>query len=314
MRIVDASYEIIEPELQKLSIYERLEKTGRICYKSEDKITKDSAIPFCKRMIKNNHMSTMEMARLHFFVGDRNKFFTDSFQAYNPYLQCSTFDKDEGVYISGSVRGFYESLERYENDGLFFHPYIVAVSRVLNKTLPELFQKEIPSHRIQAGIGCIPDLGFRIDDPAMVPYAHRYIAVKFIVSRAVSHELVRHRPVTFLQESQRYCAYNLDKFSNEVTFINPKPFFSASTCSEDYVTWKQSCEYAESMYFRLLKNNSPQAARTVLPNSCKTEIIVYTNTNEWKWIFGLRTSSAAEPSMREVMIPLEEEMKRLRYI
>jgi len=68
----------------------------------------------------------------------------------------------------------------------------------------------------------------------------------------------------------------------------------------------------EALYIKLLETSTPQAARTVLPNSCKTEIIVYCNLAEWKHIFRLRTSSAAEPSMREVMIPLEAEMKE-RY-
>ncbi len=68
----------------------------------------------------------------------------------------------------------------------------------------------------------------------------------------------------------------------------------------------------EAIYLKLLETSSPQAARTVLPNSCKTEIIVYCNLEEWRHIFDLRTSNAAEPSMREIMIPLAEEIRK-RY-
>jgi len=125
----------------------------------------------------------------------------------------------------------------------------------------------------------------------------------------VTHELVRHRPCSFLQESQRYCRYSQDKFSNQVTFVKPV-FFPED--SNEFVLWKQAMEDTEKLYLKLLETSTPQAARTVLPNSCKTEIITYCNLAEWKHIFLLRTSAAAEPSMREIMIPLEKEMKK-RY-
>ena len=132
---------------------------------------------------------------------------------------------------------------------------------------------------------------------------HRYIAVKFIVNRAVTHEIVRHRIASYLQESQRYCNYSGDKFGNEVTFV--KPVFFAEESAE-YRLWQQAMLAAEQQYLQLLQTAAPQAARTVLPNSCKTEIIVYANLEEWRHIFKLRCSKAAEPSMREVMIPLHE--------
>jgi thymidylate synthase (FAD) len=69
-------------------------------------------------------------------------------------------------------------------------------------------------------------------------------------------------------------------------------------------------EAMEQQYFRLLETSTPQAARTVLPNSCKTEIIVYANLLEWRHILTLRTSTAAEPSMREVMIPLQQKLQQ----
>jgi thymidylate synthase (FAD) len=82
--------------------------------------------------------------------------------------------------------------------------------------------------------------------------------------------------------------------------------------SEEYELWKEAMEYTEKKYLKLLETSSPQAARTVLPNSCKTEIIVYCNLVEWQHIFKLRTSQAAEPSMREIIVPLAEELSK-RY-
>ena len=82
--------------------------------------------------------------------------------------------------------------------------------------------------------------------------------------------------------------------------------------SEEYALWQQAMADTEKIYLKLLETSTPQAARTVLPNSCKTEIIVYCNLAEWKHIFKLRTTKAAEPSMREVMIPLQQELQE-RY-
>ena len=134
---------------------------------------------------------------------------------------------------------------------------------------------------------------------------HRYVGVKFYVNRAVTHEIVRHRTCSFLQESQRYCRYSQDKFDNQVTFVKPL-FYQEGTA--DYALWEKAMEETEVIYLKLLETSTPQAARTVLPNSCKTEIIVYCNLEEWRHIFRLRTHKTAEPSMREIMIPLAEEL------
>jgi thymidylate synthase (FAD) len=306
MKIVDASYEIIEEELSNLTIFERLERTGRVCYKSEGKIDEFSALPFCMKMIGNKHLATMEMAMVHLYV-DFEEMSPETEKAIDmvkqaKYLIVTDEQKEKGcVYISGSIRAF---IELYRTD---WKEDFQSMYEALNKAYPEFFpHREVD----QAG-----DADVEILHQDNMPYKHHCYAVRFIVNRAVTHEIVRHRPVTYLQESQRYCRYSDDKFGNEVTFINPKAFFVDDSVGYDYSVWKQSCEYAEKMYFKLLQNGqSPQAARTVLPNSCKTEIIVYTNVLEWEHIFSLRTALAAEPSMREVMIPLHQEMVEKGYL
>ena len=156
--------------------------------------------------------------------------------------------------------------------------------------------------------------GAVVEDPNDPEYIelymrHKFQAVKIITNRAVTHELVRHRPISALQESQRYCRYSEDKFGNEVTFIDPKVFFEVG--SSEYNEWEAACMFTEAKYLNMLRTVSPQAARTVLPNSCKTEIIVYCNLREWSHIFAMRVDPAAEPSMREITIPLLEEFKKL---
>ena len=144
---------------------------------------------------------------------------------------------------------------------------------------------------------------------------HSSLSVKFVVDRGVSHELVRHRIASFAQESTRYCNYSKDKFGNEITVILPCFFDTGMGILSNslvYQEWKSACECAEERYFNLLKMGAtPQQARTVLPNSLKTEITITANYREWRNFFKLRTAEASHPQMREVTIPLLKELKTL---
>lgn len=134
---------------------------------------------------------------------------------------------------------------------------------------------------------------------------HYSFSVRIICDRGISHEIVRHRIASYTQESTRYCNYSKDKFGNEITVIEP-PFNS----KYEYDTWKESCEFAEKKYFELLKYGvKPQIARSILPTCLKTEIVVTMNLREWRHFFHERTSLAAHPQMREITIPLLEELK-----
>jgi thymidylate synthase (FAD) len=139
---------------------------------------------------------------------------------------------------------------------------------------------------------------------------HGSITVKFIIDRGVSHELVRHRIASFTQESTRYCNYGKGKFGSEITVI--EPFFFDKTEHEKkggipslYTRWIAACESAEEQYLGMLADGAkPQEARSVLPNSLKTEIVVTANVREWRKIMELRTSKEAHPQIRQVMCPL----------
>lgn len=136
---------------------------------------------------------------------------------------------------------------------------------------------------------------------------HCSFTVKFIVDRGVSHEIVRHRVASYCQESTRYCNYSKDKFGNEITVIKPC-FWKES--SDQFIEWKSAMKIAENHYFDLLAQGAtPQEARTVLPNSLKTEVVMTANIREWRHFLKLRTSSAAHPQIREVAIPLLKELQ-----
>lgn len=148
---------------------------------------------------------------------------------------------------------------------------------------------------------------------------HSMATVRFIIDRGVSHELVRHRLCAFSQESTRYCNYK-----GGVEFIIPPWLPEIKEGEYDWPNqmpvdpgfgslwtdaWLRSIAFAEARYIELLNDChwSPQQARSVLPNSLKTEIVVTANYREWQHIFNLRCSPKAHPQMREVMIPLAKE-------
>ena len=304
MKVIPPSYEILD-SLDQQNLAVRIEYCGRICYKSEDKIDQDSAIPFTKKMAEHGHNSVLEMGALTLKIkGAGAELLNELFATQPKYLQIDSLDANI-LLVSGSVRAFREML--------IFHPkcrLVQYMSAFLAERHPYFFDTITPAGGLQTDPSVeVSKVSLQEVDnlPVDLQAKHRHLAVKFIVNRAITHEIVRHRPCSFLQESQRYCRYADNKFGGEVTFIKPM-FYETGT--PEYDLWEKAMEETEQIYLRLLDTSTPQAARTVLPNSCKTELIVYANLVEWKHIFKLRTTKAAEPSMREVMIPLHEELRQ----
>ena len=129
---------------------------------------------------------------------------------------------------------------------------------------------------------------------------HISLTIRIVCDRGVSHEIVRHRIASYSQESTRYCNYTSDKFSNEITFIKPC-FWEPG--SQEYRIWEKTMQTIEEAYNNLIMSGvSPQEARSVLPNSLKTEILVTMNLREWRHFLKLRTNKAAHPQMREIAL------------
>lgn len=197
MNIIKPSFQIIE-NIDGMEMLRKIEEIGRVCYKSEDKITENSAIKFVSNILKSGHESVIE---------------------------------------------------------------------------------------------------------------HEKISVRIICDRGVTHEIVRHRIASYSQESTRYCNYYQDKFGSELTLI--KPLFWEES-SEEYKIWYESMQAIESAYNALIaKGAKPQEARSILPNSLKTEIVVSMNLREWRHFFKLRTSTKAHPQMREIACAMLDEFKKL---
>ena len=158
---------------------------------------------------------------------------------------------------------------------------------------------------------------------------HVSITVKFICDRGISHELVRHRLAAFTQESTRYCNYSKGGFGNEITVIQPCFLHDMTNATEhDFdgnfginitgnaslddkdLSWWTSCRYAEQGYFDMIGAGAkPEEARSVLPNSLKTELIMTCDIREWRHVLSLRADKRAHPQCRELMVPLLHELQ-----
>jgi len=312
MKIISPSATIIEHALEKLTLPERIEQCGRICYKSEDRIKPGSAEPFCEKVIKRGHNSVIEMATLSMLVKADQETLSD-FLSLLISVESMKFLKisvasGESLLVTGSVRTFRDL---YNNEQAFRSGIVRGLYRKINFMDGHPVSRKRGSQPLKTwvdlnAVAILEDSDWEsmlATDPLM--YAkHKYVAVKFIVNRAISHELVRHRPCSFLQESQRYV-----KMNGNVTFIQPSAFFASD--SEAILNWERAMQVAEDDYnFSVKYGCSPQEARLVLPNSTKTELICYTNLDEWKHIFSQRDNKAADPAMREVMGPLHEEFRK----
>ena len=327
MKVILPSVEILRTGLESTATTpeEFIEKVGRTCYKSEDKITNDSAEKFVSNLIKRGHEAMIEHWNLIFrmsaetydhFVGDWEYLlqYCDEPEKdrLRPYIRfTSTPNQDgEGRYIvSGNIRAWRDYAKAFDKHRPFMPEYLMGM----------IFRNPLFFPEFQQYSQTLIDA---VDYDLMTPVSvfelteaerrvHQNVTMKFVCDRGVSHEMVRHRVASFAQESTRYCNYGLDKFGQEITVI--RPYFlggrddGRKADAKVYDYWQTACECSEKSYFSLLGNGAtPQEARSVLPNSLKTEIIVTMNLDDWEHFFDLRCAPTAHPDMREVAIMARE--------
>jgi thymidylate synthase (FAD) len=209
------------------------------------------------------------------------------------------------------IKPSYEIMTEFSEGGIKELQFIEKIARKCYKSESLITEDGASAERM------IADL-IKKNHTAMIE--HSIMTVVFIVDRGVSHELVRHRLASFAQESTRYCNYSKNKFGNKINVIDidggiqfdaKMQNLPEETIQEIIAEWILSMDDAERHYMRMVElGATPQIARGVLPNSLKTEIVVTANFREWRNIFNLRTEHFAHPQMREVMIPLLEEVKQ----
>ena len=204
----------------------------------------------------------------------------------------------------------FEILSPISEGGIDELKHIERIGRVCYKSEPNITEDGESAKKF---VKMLIDRGHE----AMIE--HSSLSVKFTVDRGVSHELVRHRIASFAQESTRYVNYSLDKFGSEINVIDINGGIKLDTKMRDmdpvaicdiFNEWFDAMKDAEKHYMKMMElGATPQIARSVLPNSTKTEITITANYREWRNFFKLRVPSTAHPSMREVTIPLLKELK-----
>ena len=259
MKLIESSVQIIEER----DPYKMIELAGRTCYKSEDKITEDSAKEFVDRMIKLGHGAMLEHGTIYLKIRE----------TVNGNVPPAM------LYWRDPANQKYSKVVKYNGE-----LYVTTNMRVL-----------VENNRMD-------DLQYLVEP---TEHHEKRITAKFICDRGVSHEFVRHRVFSFAQESQRYCAYNKDKFNNEITIVKPHWWDEQdSNAASLYIrTWK----HAEYSYITLLENGvKPQDARSVLPNATKTELVMTGFESDWEHFLSLRTSKNAHPDAQQLSLKLRE--------
>ena len=295
MRIIKPSFEIWDQEEGLEGIYKQIERAGRVCYKSEDKITENSAKDFVDRMIKSGHGAMLEHGTIYLIlpVG---------------YVQGG-YGLEESTVTKKYRENSYSKVT-YQDFGDSQRAYVTTNYRVIIEN------------------DWLMDLDYQCEP---TEFHEKRVTVKFICDRGVSHEFVRHRVFSFAQESTRYCNYSKDKFNNCVTYIlpnwctnvntedyerNPKLMYNANgSLSDNEINFLCGLYDTETRYLKLLENGwKPQEARAVLPNSLKTELVMTGFVSDWEHFFKLRDAGSAHPQARELAQPLHEEFIERNYI
>lgn len=261
--------------LEQKDLFQHIELCGRTAYKSENKTTKASAKPFVDMIINKKHTAVLEHGTVYLNIPPEEWKVADNYKA-NKY----------SVVRLGTT--FYYTTTNY---------------------------------RVLVENGWLDDLKYMCEP---TEFHERRISVKFVCDRGILAEFTRHRVFSFVAESTRFCNYSKDKFGNELTFIIPcwitdlEERFDKEyhhTMNDNNKKWFDLCIDVEQVYNDMIKEGwKPQQARSVLPNSLKTELIMTGTIEQWNGFFNLRCATDAHPQARELAISLQDEFKRLSLI
>lgn len=291
MKLIKQSFEILEQkDFSLVGIKKFIERCGRVCYKSEDKITDDSYEKFVNMLMKKDHARPLEFGTVHL------KMILPDFQGFIHSLL--TMGMLNNIWIKYA----------YEGDVIYIttnYRYYLDIIKYL------------------------PNVKKYFTDEDNECYPKRY-TVHFITSRGIMDEFRTHVGLSHLAESTRYCNYSKDKFDNQITFIQPSwiildkeiaPINELCLLSGQYDRENPNLRYLASLvdanyaYVLLLnKGWTPQQARDVLPLSVKSELISCGFEDAWSNFFYRRCANDAHPMAREIAIPLQEKFKELGYV
>lgn len=287
MKLIKQSFEILEQkDFSLIGIKKFIERCGRVCYKSEDRITDDSYEKFVNMLVKRDHARPLEFGTVHLKISSGmlfEEFLQDlvDYKLYNP-AWIKYKELPEYTYITTNYRHYLQIIKKC--------PYIA-----------EYFTEQDNCY-----------------------YPSRY-TVHMVLSRGVMDEFRTHVSLSHLAESTRYCNYSKDKFDNQVTFVIPnwcnslkegsEQNYPPFEINEDEIIFMDALQNAQNSYLSLLKLGwTPQQARGVLPLSVKSELISCGFKDAWENFFYRRCTNDAHPMAREIAIPLQKRFKELKEL
>ena len=297
MKIVQQSADIL---VESKNPMKHIERIGRICYKSEDKMCEGSDKKFIKMLYCKGHYAMLEHFRFIFQV---NESLYDALSSIRPkHVIMTNYDRHVISFNATALMNLDRDCSK-DNE--------------VNVLIARSIKEELISHIVRI-FDCYELFGIDRDDrlpllsTSVCPIKndagkmsqeewnmHGWMSVHMITDRGITHEIVRHREETsFAQESTRYCNYSHDRHGNEITIINQ------GFHGEILNLWFNAMECAESTYFKLLNLGvMPQMARSVLPTCLKTEIVMTAPIYEWEHFFDLRlrgTTGAPHPLIKDL--------------
>lgn len=261
MKLVNPSFQILESQ----GFLKDIELAGRTCYKSEDKITENSASKFVRMLENSRHGAALEHGTIYLKLSIGSPVYDLD------YLE----NMDVMLFYKGNPYSVVN--EEIDSHGFVKTYYITTNYRVIFENNRQY------------------DLKFQCEPTKL---HEKRVSVKLVVSRAIQNELVRHRSMSFMVESTRFCNYSKDKFGGELTFIK-------SNITEDEHT-RFLLEKIEETYLSLIEEGyKPQEARDILPLNLKTEMVITGTIKDWEALFKLRTAEDAHPEVRELMLKVK---------
>lgn len=339
MKIIKSSVKILDNDWSVKGIFRAVERAGRTCYKSVGtryfRLVEEPENSLKSNLIKRAQNDSRVVCKKGadfdpaYYISIPNKFIND-------YSTIEQFDEetfeDSPYYENLTAEDFVNMLIKSGHGAMLEHGTIyMQIDSFLDIPEDKKLDKKVNQYdsnrftkvnSMYIGQGCwryYITTNLRVlvennwlDDLKYVcrptEYHAKRVTAKFICDRGVSHEIVRHRVMSFAQESTRYCNYSKDKFGQELTFIEPSWEFPSS----DIINIKERFEAilgeAEANYMELITLGfKPQEARAVLPNALKTEIVVTAFIDDWKHFFELRCDSAAHPDIRKLALDLQKQ-------
>lgn len=294
MKLIKQSYEILEQkDFTLVGIKKFIERCGRVCYKSEDKITGDSYEKFVNMLERRDHTRPLEFGTVHLKMG---------YTEFSTIIRATLLKKDKwnSIWIKYNFNPIEHCLNITTN-----YRYYLEIKRVLKDTFNL-------------------DMDVYITEEDNEFYPKRYTA-HMILDRGVMDEFRTHVGLSHLAESTRYCNYSRDKFGKELTFVIPnwcnslvegsEQKYSPFEINGDEVEFMDAIQNAQNYYLSLLKLGwTPQQARSVLPLGIKSELISCGFEDAWSNFLYRRCAKDAHPMAQEIAKPMHKEFIERGFI